>query len=83
MVIFRVLTICGGVIRQYGNFYQNYNNFSKIVFSVYSNILVVILVTDFAWVTLGKSSSLIWVETIISSKVLRICHVWILLDQSD
>ena len=35
MVIFWVLTVCGGVIRQYGNFYQNYNNFSKIVFSVY------------------------------------------------
>ena len=34
MVIFWVLTVCGGVIRQYGNFYQNYNNFSKIVFSV-------------------------------------------------
>ena len=36
MVIFWVLTVCGGVIRQYGNFYQNYNNFSKIVFSVYT-----------------------------------------------
>ena len=35
MVIFWGLTVCGGVIRQYGNFYQNYNNFSKIVFSVY------------------------------------------------
>ena len=35
MVIFWVLTVCGGVTRQYGNFYQNYNNFSKIVFSVY------------------------------------------------
>ena len=35
MVIFWMLTVCGGVIRQYGNFYQNYNNFSKIVFSVY------------------------------------------------
>ena len=35
MVIFWILTVCGGVIRQYGNLYQNYNNFSKIVFSVY------------------------------------------------
>ena len=35
MVIFWVLTVCGGVIRQYGNFYQNYYNFSKIFFSVY------------------------------------------------
>ena len=37
MVIFWVLTVCGGVIRQYGNFYENYNNFSKIVFSVYKS----------------------------------------------
>ena len=37
MVIFWVLTVCGGVIRQYGNFYQNYNNFSKIFFSVYGS----------------------------------------------
>ena len=40
MVIFSMLTVCGDVIRQYGNFDQNYNNFSKIVFSVqfYSGI---------------------------------------------
>ena len=40
MVIFWVLTVCGGVIRQYGNFYQNYNNFSKIVFSVYNFVVL-------------------------------------------
>ena len=40
MVIFWVLTVCGGVIRQYGNFYQNYNNFSKIVFSVYFSFFI-------------------------------------------
>ena len=30
------LTVCGGVIRQYDNFDQNYDNFSKIFFSVYN-----------------------------------------------
>ena len=35
MVTFWLFTVCGGVIRQYGNFYQN-NNFSKKIFSVYS-----------------------------------------------
>ena len=40
MVIFWVLTVCGGVIRQYGNFFQNYNNFSKIVFSVCLNFSI-------------------------------------------
>ena len=43
MVIFWVLTVCGGVIRQYGNVYQNYNNFSKIVFSVYRSFITVVL----------------------------------------